>query len=215
MAGAGCQLQVSDRKPWLPVWLPSTRWLSLHRTHDFHRSPLCSALPCALMSWYMQHIISPGLYCVFCPGSPQHINGACVYISVVLDLWKKGHLFEAQYTVHIWRSLCLGYSSLSAASGHWWEPGLARLRGVLLLLQDDVHAQGAVLDHDLLQQPEGIHGSRRPRPLPRDRTEGTRGARERHGVFAIIIIIIIIIIIMVITSAQHRHVWRSILWFSF
>jgi len=64
--------------------------------------------------------------------------------------------------------------SWCAGGGHRRQPGSAGLRGVLLLLQDDVDPQGSVPAHAHLQQPQGPPQHRRPGPLPGDRAEGTR-----------------------------------------
>ncbi|XP_049631250.1 1-phosphatidylinositol 4,5-bisphosphate phosphodiesterase eta-2 isoform X1 [Suncus etruscus] len=79
-----------------------------------------------------------------------------------------------------------------AGSRHGRPPGDTGLRGVLCLLQDDVHAPGPLPAAAHLQQPQGPPGRRRPAALPGGGAEGftnyTRSPAgdifnpEHHGV---------------------------------
>lgn len=70
---------------------------------------------------------------------------------------------------------------LRAGGRHRRQPGHAGLRGVLLLLQDDVHTPGSLPAHAHLQQPEGPPGRRRPDALPGERAKGFQHLHLRPG----------------------------------
>lgn len=59
-----------------------------------------------------------------------------------------------------------------AGGRHRRQPGDAGLRGILLLLQDDVNPSGSLPPHAHLQQPEGPPGHGRPHPVSGERAEG-------------------------------------------
>lgn len=68
---------------------------------------------------------------------------------------------------------------------HRRQPGDPGLRGVLLLLQDDVHPQGPVPPYAYLQQPQGPPELWRLGSVPGDWTEGTQSYALQYSNYSL------------------------------